>query len=413
MRKKIRPSQVKGDIQAPPSKSFAQRAIAIAAIADGRSEIMLPGDSDDVNAAINVVKQLGAAVELSGNNLYVTGGIAVPVEPLDCGEAGLSIRMFSAIAAIFDKIVILTGQGSLLKRPMNVVEDSLSALGAQCLTNKGFLPLNIRGPLKGGVAELDGSFSSQVLTGILIAAPYAEHDIKLLVKNLTSRPYIDITIAVMNSFGVRIDNNNYEEFFIKSGQRYHPVKYEVEGDWSAAAFLLVAGAIGGRVRVNNINVNSPQADKAIINALESSGAGISLNEMSVSVNKSNLKAFDFDATHCPDLFPPLVSLAAYCEGETRLRGVNRLIYKESNRALTLKQEFGKLGINISFDEDTMIIRGGRCEGGLVYSHGDHRIAMACAIAALAGKGVVEIEGAGAVAKSYPDFFDDLAKLIVC
>ncbi len=410
MKKEIWPSQIRGEIQAPPSKSFAQRAIAISAIADGMSEIMLPGVSDDVNVAISVVKQLGAKIELYGSTLHVKGGITLPGEPLDCGEAGLSTRMFSSIAAIFDKPVTLTGKGSLLKRPMDVVKASLNAIGVECITNNGFIPLKVKGPIKGGVAEIDGALSSQVLTGILIAAPYAENDVKLVVKNLKSQPYIDITLAVMRSFGIEVANNDYLEFFVSAGQRYSPVRYIVEGDWSAAAFLLVAGAISGQVIINNIDINSVQADKDILKALESSGAEIYLKEMSVCVRKGDLKAFEFDATHCPDLFPPLVSLAAYCDGESRIKGVKRLIHKESNRALTLKQEFEKLGINIYLDDDIMHIKGGCCKGGTVYSHGDHRIAMACAIAALAGRGVVEIEGAGAVAKSYPGFFEDLEKL---
>ncbi len=410
MKKKVRSSEVRGRLQAPPSKSFAQRAVAIAALAEGRSEILFPGNSDDVIASVDVARQLGAGVEADKDGFRISGGIALPSEPLDCGEAGLSIRMFSSVASVFDKSVILTGRGSLLKRPMNVVEDSLKALGVKCSTNNGYLPLEVCGPLKGGRAEVDGSFSSQVLTGMLIAAPFAADDMTLKVKNLKSRPYIDITLAVMDSFGVKAENYDYSEFYVRSGQRYRSGRYMVEGDWSGAAFLLVAGAIGGEVIVENIDINSPQADKAIISALESAGAVISIGDEKVMVRKDQLKAFGFDATHCPDLFPPLVSLAAWCDGETRIKGVSRLIHKESNRAGTLKQEFARLGVQVTIDKDIMIVTGGGSEGGAVTSHGDHRIAMACAVTALAGKGAVEIEGAEAVAKSYPGFFDDLDKL---
>jgi 3-phosphoshikimate 1-carboxyvinyltransferase len=411
MKKEQKPSAVSGKIQAPPSKSYAQRAIAVAAMANGNSELYFPGSSDDVNAAINVARQLGSVIRAGDSTLHVSGGLSAPIEPLDCREAGLSVRMFSSIAGIFNRPVVLTGRGSLLRRPMHIVENSLRAMGAECSTNSGFLPLTVRGPLKGGVAEVDGSFSSQVLTGMLIAAPFSEKDLTIKVKDLTSRPYIDITLAVMRHFGVEVESNDYSEFFIRSGQRYRPAKYTIEGDWSAAAFLLVAGAIAGEVMVENINVDSPQADRAILIALERAGAFVKTGGQSVNVAKRDLMAFEFDATDCPDLFPPLVSLAAYCKGTTILSGAERLLHKESNRAATLKEEFGKLGIDIAIDSDKMIISGGKCTGGTVFSHEDHRIAMACAVAALGAEGPVIIEGAGAVAKSYPEFFDDMEKIV--
>jgi 3-phosphoshikimate 1-carboxyvinyltransferase len=410
MKKKIRPSKVNGRIQAPPSKSFAQRAIAVAALAEGKSEILFAGTSEDVMASIKVARQLGATAGISGNSLYIQGGISPPQEALDCGEAGLSIRMFSSVAAVLSSTVTLNGRGSLLSRPMDVVEESLRAMGVECTSRNGYLPLTVRGPIKGGKVEIDGSFSSQVLTGMLIAAPYARQDMEIVVNNLKSRPYIDITMAVMKDFGAGVDNHDYERFIIRSGQRYHASRYRVEGDWSAAAFLLVAGAIGGQVQVENLNAHSPQADKAILDALRSSGAIVSVDEKSVTAVKGDLRSFEFDATHCPDLFPPLVSLASYCKGISMIRGVGRLVHKESNRAATLKEEFGKLGIEIKINDDVMEVTGGSCRGGNVFSHGDHRIAMACAVAALGGEGEVEIDGAGAVAKSYPDFFEDLETL---
>lgn len=398
---------MRGSLQAPPSKSFAQRAVAAAALAGGRSVIMYPGDSDDVRVALNVVRQFGAHTEVSEDKVAITGGLSVPSAPLDCGEAGLSIRMFSAIAALLDQSVILTGRGSLLKRPMKVIEESLRAAGAECTTSNGFVPVKVRGPLPGGTARIDGSLSSQVVTGILMAAPMALNDMTLLVDNLQSRPYVDITLSVMESFGVLADNNNYSEFFVKSGQSYKPCRYEVEGDWSGSAFLLVAGAIAGEVTVTNLRTGSPQADRAIMEVLEKAGASFTLSGKEIKVTKSRLRPFVFDAGHCPDLFPPLVSLAAYCGGESIIAGAGRLIHKESNRAETLREEFGKLGISVEYDGDVMRVKGGQVKGGVVHSRGDHRIAMACAVAALAGSADVEIGEAEAVAKSYPRFFDDL------
>jgi 3-phosphoshikimate 1-carboxyvinyltransferase len=410
MKRSIKPSKVNGSVCAPASKSVAQRAIAIASMAMGHSEIISVGESDDVQAAISVCRAMGVNFDILSDRLIISGGLRLPKIPLDCGESGLSVRMFSAIAATLDGEVTLTGKGSLLNRPMDIVEESLIPMGIRCTTNQGQLPILVKGPMQGGIIKVDGSISSQVITGMLIASPYAKRDTTLLVQNLQSQPYIDITLEVMKSFGVDVENKNYSEFFIKAGQRYKPIEYTVEGDWSGAAFMLVAGAIGGRVMVTNLRPNSPQADRVIINALNYAGAKISVYDNQIEVNKHHLKGFDFDATNCPDLFPPLVALASHCEGETRILGVSRLHVKESDRAATLKDEFGKMGIDIRIEGELLIVKGGKPQGANVQSHGDHRIAMATAVAALAGTGDLEIDGAECVSKSYPEFFEELDKV---
>lgn len=410
MKRSIKSCRVDGNISAPASKSVAQRAIAIASMAKGHSEIISVGESDDVQAAISVCRAMGVNFDILSDRLIVSGGLKLPSIPLDCGESGLSVRMFSAIAATLDGKVTLTGRGSLLNRPMDIVEKSLTPMGVKCTTNQGRLPIMVNGPMQGGTLRVDGSISSQVITGMLIASPCAKRDTTLFVDNLKSKPYIDVTIEMMRSFGVEVENRNYSEFFIKADQQYRPQTYTVEGDWSGSAFMLVAGAIAGRVRVDNLHLSSSQADKAIINALIYAGAKVSMNDNHIEVSNHQLSGFHFDATHCPDLFPPLVALASNCEGETRILGVSRLRAKESDRAATLKDEFCKMGIDIRIDGELMTIIGGKPRGANVQSHGDHRIAMATAIAALAGDGVVEIDGAECVAKSYPEFFEELEKL---
>lgn len=410
MKKSIWPSTVNGTITAPPSKSIAQRAIALASMAIGQSEIISVGNSDDVIAATEVCKDLGAKIDVKIDSLLISGGLSLPRVPLNLGESGLSVRMFSAIAATLDGEVVLNGHGSLLNRPMNIVENSLNPLCEYCRTNNGKLPITVKGPLKGGKITIDGSISSQVLTGILIASPYAKKDVVINVENLQSRPYIDITIGMMKYFGVDVENKDYKEFRIKSGQQYQPRKYEVEGDWSGASFLLVAAAIAGKVRVENLQISSSQADKAIINALIYAGAKISMNDNHMEVSKHQLNGFHFDATHCPDLFPPLVALASHCIGESRILGVSRLRVKESDRAATLLEEFSKMGIELKVEGELMIIKGGKLQSAKVCSHQDHRITMATATAALAGEGIVEIDGIESVTKSYPDFFVDLEHL---
>ena len=411
MKRFVRSSAVNGVVQAPASKSVAQRAIALASMAEGRSEILNVGNSDDCQAAIRVCRDLGANIDGNANYLIVDGGLKLPARPLNCGESGLSIRMFSPIASTLNGDITLIGDGSLMNRPMQIISDALNQFGVECSTANGFLPIQVKGPIKGGRISVDGSLSSQVLTGLLIASPMASSDVTILVDNLISIPYVQLTIDMMRKFGVDVENINNSEFRIKAPQRYKPCKYNVEGDWSGAAFLLVAGAIAGEVEVTNLNPRSLQADRAIINALMWCGAYVSIRENSILVKRESLSGFDFDATHCPDLFPPLVALASHCVGESKILGVGRLKVKESDRAATLMEEFTKLGIDIKVQNDLMIIQGGKPKSAKVQSHGDHRIAMACAVAVLNGNCEVEIDSAEAVSKSYPDFFEDLEQLV--
>ncbi|HEV2831450.1 MAG TPA: 3-phosphoshikimate 1-carboxyvinyltransferase, partial [Hanamia sp.] len=224
---------------------------------------------------------------------------------------------------------------------------------------------------------------------------------------------IDLTVSVLEHFGFHVNNENYETFTLQPREPApaHSIKYTVEGDWSNAAFLLVAGAISGEIVLTGANLNSSQGDKNIIEALYDCGAMVHIHKDEITVKKNQLKAFNFDATHCPDLFPPLVALAAYCKGTTTIKGVSRLLHKESNRALTLRDEFKKMNVPIELNGDLMTIHGGKeIKGAKVSSHNDHRIAMACAVAALGARGNTIIESADAVKKSYPDFFKDLKEL---
>jgi 3-phosphoshikimate 1-carboxyvinyltransferase len=349
-------------------------------------------------------------VEPQVNELKITGSAVLKEPKLNCGESGLAMRMFSPIAALYPVEITMAGANSLKKRPMFMIEEALSQLGVKCSSKAGFPPLTIHGPIKGGRCEIDGSVSSQLLTGLLMALPLAIKDSVVKVNNLKSKPYIDMTIQILKSFGITIHNVDYTTFQIPGNQKYTPYNYTVEGDWSGGAFLLVAGAINGQLQVQGLSTLSKQSDMAIIDALGKAGAKIKKSENQIDISKSTLKAFDFDATESPDLFPPLVALASYCEGISTIKGVSRLIYKESDRASALKAEFGKLKINIEVKDDVMSVTGGQPQGAHVESHDDHRIAMAVAVAALGSKGRVFIRDSQCVAKSYPDFFDDLRNL---
>lgn len=407
MNKTIYPSTYQGLITAPSSKSYMQRAIAIALLADGETQISNADFSNDSMSILKVAEQLGAEIHISGDRVCILGKRDFKGKTLSAGESGLGIRTFTPIASLFPQTIKLTGEGSLLKRPIDMVETPLRDLGVAVESHNGYLPLSVSGPLKGGEAEVDGSISSQVLTGLLIALPMAENDSVLKVNKLQSIPYIDMTLDILKAFGTEVEQENYETFKIKGNQKYKARNYKIEGDWSGAAFHLVAGAIAGEVEVKGLNPQSLQADRAILVALQNSGAKIKISEESIKVAKAPLKAFEFDATHCPDLFPPLVVLAAVCEGVTGIKGVTRLYHKESNRALVLQKEMGKLGIEIQLDGDVMRIKGGEIREGKIHSNNDHRIAMAGAIAALTATGSVEIEHAEAINKSYPGFFEDL------
>lgn len=394
-----------------------QRACAAALLRTGTTRIVNPGNSNDDLAALDVIQKLGAAIqfEANGDVLISSNGVKPVNKAINCGESGLGIRMFTPIVALSPEQLTINGSGSLVTRPMYFFDEILPQLSVSIQSNEGKLPLQIQGPLKPAPIEVDGSLSSQFLTGLLMAFAAADaNDITITVKELKSKPYIDLTLKVLEDFGWKVSHTNYEQFSFHgsiTGKLADPLTYEVEGDWSGAAFLLVAGAIAGGITVTGLDVFSTQADKAILQALMDCGCSLSVQEKQIEVAPLPLKAFHFNATDCPDLFPPLVALAAYCEGTTVIEGVSRLSHKESDRGLTLQQEFAKLGIEISLQDNLMLVKGGTgVQGATVHSRHDHRIAMACAVAALKANGTVTIDEAEAINKSYPDFYKHLQQL---
>ncbi len=413
---KIQPGKISGNIDVPTSKSSMQRACAAALLNDGKTIITNPGRSNDDLAALGVIDNLGAKVlHQSTNELVIESEGVKPVSrEMNCGESGLGIRMFAPIAALSNQEIIINGTGSLLSRPMDFFDEIFPKLGIEIESNHGKLPIKIKGPLKPVDITIDGSLSSQFLTGLLMAyGKAATKPVTITVNNLKSKPYIDLTLQVMQEFGYSVINHQYESFEIHpvNVPSHQPKNYLVEGDWSGAAFLLVAGAIAGEITIKGLNVFSSQADKAILRALTMSEAVVSIAEDQIVIGPGKLKAFHFDATDCPDLFPPLVALASFCDGTTVIEGVSRLAHKESNRGLTLQEEFGKMGIEITLQDDLMLVKGGTgLKAAIVHSHHDHRIAMACAVAALRAEGETTIEEAEAINKSYPSFYSDLKNL---
>lgn len=413
-------------MQAPASKSSMQRACAASLLQVGETVIYHPGHSNDDKAAIGLIQQMGAVVQEVENSLVITSKGVHPIgNQVNCGESGLGIRMFAPIISLSERVITINGEGSLLNRPMDFFDEVFPLLSVEVNSNNGKLPLKVKGPLQPRNIEIDGSLSSQFLTGLLMAYSAAgAKNVSIKVKNLKSRPYIDLTLDVMKQFGFSVpENKNYEEFCFRPSTTIRTYSgmapsttlrsYTVEGDWSGAAFLLVAGAIAGNIMIEGLDVSSAQADKAILMALERAGVSLSIqsNHIGIGPALKKMEAFHFDATESPDLFPPLVALASYCAGKTIIEGAKRLTYKESNRAITLQEEFGKMGIPIDIQDDLMIVQGGTgVIGNTVHSHHDHRIAMACAVAGLKAEGETIIEEAEAINKSYPDFYSDIQQL---
>lgn len=411
-----------GELRIHASKSHSQRLLAAALLCPGLSLLEGVGDSDDEKAALSIIRQAGASVVAEGSLLRITSqGLRSENFSIDCGESGLAARLFAPILATGKARVRIEGRGTLLERPMQPLLSVLERLGLAPLSNQGKLPLEVQGPLQPRSVRIDGSLSSQFVTGLLFALSKALSQlpenafepIVLEVERPSSIPYIELSLQVLSLFGINLrvqpDRLLYRIVWEERPVWRPPAaSVTVEGDWSGAAFLLVAGALAGEVRVQGLNPLSLQADRRMVEALEAFGAEVRLeDDGALCVAPGEERAFEFDALHCPDLFPPLAVLAGFARGRSRLSGVHRLFAKESNRAQALCQELGKMGLNISVQNDDMLIDGvAQSRPARVHSRGDHRIAMAAAVAALRLQGGnLHIEQAQSVSKSYPSFWE--------
>jgi 3-phosphoshikimate 1-carboxyvinyltransferase len=402
-------------IVAPASKSVAQRVILASSLCQTQLQINHFGKSDDVLNIIEITRQLGAEIKkINKNTIRIQGKKHLPKLELNVGESGLGIRLTTPIASTFNQNFTINGKGSLLKRPLTQFKDFLPQMGVNIKFTNNHLPISIKGQLIGDNYTVDGGISSQYISGLLMALPLVKEDSILKVKFPTSLPYIDTTLSVLDFFNIKIINNNYQTYYIKGNQKYLPKAFDftVEGDWSGASFWIVYGLISGSLSINNLNSNSTQADMAILEVVNLVGGHFLWQNNTLNVISNQLKHFEFDATNCPDLFPPLVTLAAAIKGVSKIRGVNRLKHKESNRALVLQKEFNKLGLDILIDGDIMLVNGtGRLSSGQINSNNDHRIAMCMAIASVLTPNGIEIMDSNCVNKSYPEFWDIFKKNI--
>lgn len=414
MIRKVQGIKLAGCMVVPPSKSDAQRAILCAALAEGTSFILNPGKSKDVLSMLTAVQSLGAEINENEREIQIKGFVLEEKNVLlNIGESGLALRLLTPVCSALGGSYNLSGEASIVRRQHRFFEQYLSGKSLVITSNEGRLPIRLTGRLSCGRYEVDGSESSQFISGLLMALPLLDGVSELYVNQLKSRPYVEMTLHTLHAFGIQIERITDYSYRIPGGQRYQACQYTVEGDWSSASYWIVASALGHAIKLSGLKLDSIQADQSILRAIEATGGVWRINELNeLEIIDSKLRAFHFDATDCPDLFPALVTLAAFCDGVSVVKGVSRLSNKESNRGEVLQSEFSKLGVRIELEVDEMIIHGGEgIKSGVVNSHGDHRIAMCLAIAGSLIKNGVEIEQADVVDKSYPNFWSDLQALI--
>lgn len=406
MKVKIVPTdEIKGSVEAPSSKSYTHRAYFIALLSNGTSEIIDPLNCSDTIATVKAVKAFGASVK--GNLVEGVDNLKVPENIIDCSSSGTTLRFSVAVGSIVNGTTILTGSRSLRRRPLGSVE-ALTSLGAELMSRNGYPPVVVKGGrINRRNITVDGSISSQIVSGLLTIAP--KIGLTLEVKNLKSRLYVDMTIRVMEAFKGKVKKT--DDLFDVTEAPYEPSSFKVPGDYSSASFLMALGALLGRVRVTNLQYDDVQADKKFLEVLRSMGATVIEDENYVEVAKSNLLAIKFDASDCPDLVPIVSVLASHAEGLTTIENIGRLVFKESNRITSISENLKKMGVEVALEDESLLIKGKeRLEGAILNSYNDHRIAMAFTVAALSADTPSLLVDAQSVRKSYPSFFDHISAL---
>jgi 3-phosphoshikimate 1-carboxyvinyltransferase len=415
MIKTIFPGARAGVLSVPPSKSDAQRAILSAALCRGRSQLNNIGKSSDVQNMLKAVERMGSGLSIAPESGMLIDGQSKDssADEIVVGESGLAFRLLSAVLAVKEVEVVITGNGTLLTRRMEFLPRYFPIMGVDVHINDDYRPpVTIKGPLIPGTYILDGRESSQYISGLLMAFPLLEKSSELIVKDMVSSPYIHMTLKTLRTFGIEIDYDGKERFRIPGEQVYKPTHYTVEGDWSAASYWIVAAALGAQVSLIGLVNDSLQADKALLGFLADANCSCVWDTNGLQIDGRSRTPLKANATNCPDLFPALVTYAAFTPGISQITGVNRLYGKESNRGEALKTEFNKLGVEIDIYGDEMVIHGSsKVEGGAeVVSYGDHRMAMCLAIAGLFCEKPIRIHGAEAVAKSYPEFWQHIEEI---
>lgn len=422
-------ARVEGEINLPGSKSLSNRALLLAALAHGTTTVTNLLDSDDIRHMLNALKALGVQYELSEDKTVCTvqgvGGAFQWNDGLSLflGNAGTAMRPLTAALCLkgqSEAEVVLTGEPRMKERPILHLVDALKQAGAsvQYLENEGYPPIAIRNTgLNGGKIQIDGSISSQFLTALLMAAPLAEGDMEIeIIGDLVSKPYIDITLAMMQDFGVSVQNQDYKTFFVKGNQRYTAPqnRYLVEGDASSASYFLAAGAIKGKVRVTGIGKNSIQGDRLFAEVLAKMGAKITWGEDFVEAERGELRGVDMDMNHIPDAAMTIATTALFAEGETVIRNIYNWRVKETDRLTAMATELLKVGATVEEGEDFIRIQPlalADFKHAEIETYNDHRMAMCFALVALSDTPVTILDPK-CTAKTFPTFFDEFGKICV-
>jgi len=411
-------SGVHGEIFAPPSKSYTHRAITVAALSK-ESIIHRPLMSADTQSTIKACEMLGAYIEKDGDKLLISGVDGEPQTPdnvIDVGNSGTTLRFMTAIAALGQGTTVLTGDNSIRSRPNGPLLNVLNDLGVQSISTRGngCAPIVVTGGLKGAIAKIDGSISSQFISALLLACPLTKNSTTLSIKGeLKSKPYIDVTLDILEKAGAEIylEENHSLKFIIPGSQKYRLKEYTVPGDFSSASYLLAAAAMTNtKIKVNNL-YPSMQGDIAIIDILKEMGANIYWNkeEGTVEVNGGKLHGITMDAGATPDLVPTIAVLGAVAEGETVITNAEHVRYKETDRLHAMAVELNKMGISTSEEKDKLTIKGGELKGADVHGWHDHRIVMSLTLAGMIA-GDTTIDTAEAIFISYPNFFDSMRSI---
>jgi 3-phosphoshikimate 1-carboxyvinyltransferase len=413
MKVEIQKSVLEGKVKAPSSKSMTHRALILGSLAKGKTTIISPLDSEDTQATSRVLEQIGIKQVKDRKWTIYGGDFKAPEERLFCHESGTTLRFMTAVSALVDGKCVMDGDEGLRRRPIKPLIDSLNQLGVKADSIYGYPPVTVhgKGKIPGGNTVIPGDISSQFVSAILLVSPLAENPIQVNISTrLESKPYVDMTIDAMKSFGIKAQKEkDYSYLKIPLGE-YRPVSFNVEGDWSSAAFLIASGALLGDVTVSNLNIESNQADRQIIPILECMGACIEKGRDTINVTKSELKGIRYDMRDCPDLFPIIIALCSKAKGKSTLTGLKRLRIKESDRIKSMSLGLQKMGAEVLRDEDFLRINGGELKGAVIDPFNDHRIAMSFGVLGMAVDGKTTITNSECVNKSYPGFWDCIEEI---
>lgn len=407
---KVKKSKVSGRVRIPGSKSHTIRALFIASLADGTSQLLNPLVSNDALSAVEVCKALGASIEVHEDKFVVQGFNGVPQVPqdvVDVGNSGTTMNFGIMTAALVNGYSVLTGDYQIRKRPVGPLVEALNNLGAEVIStrNDGCPPVIIKGKAKGGKTVLD-AVTSQYLSSILINAPLLENDTHINLIRLYEAPYVDMTMWWLDKQGIKYTNNDYKSFTVQGNQRYKPFNMAIPGDFSSATFFMVLAAISGEEFVlENLDMTDPQGDKLVVSILESMGAKVTVKEGSIVIKGGTLTGREIDMNSIPDALPAMAVAGCFAQGETRLVNVPQARLKETDRIRVMFEELSKMGADIEELPDGLVIQNSKLKGCAVNGHDDHRIVMSLAVAGLNIEGETIIDTAEAMKVTFPEFAD--------